>query len=223
MDVNTQSDNRKLAKVFRDMADGDYLAARALYKLELGQQFLWYAEQAVEKYLKAILLFNDRDIQDLKKGHHPQKVLDRIKLIKDIPFNFPEDVEKFIKYLEQQGNNRYGEDYAYTEGFELIMLDKTVWYIRRYCFSMRVQSTSGADGKRLELFDDYVNSVEDFPVDAAYEFEIPGFGYLENILKEKKSERRKILVWKNMFYGAYKKKQIKNFPAYSWSKNPTVE
>ncbi len=46
--------------VLRMQADCDYISARANYKMHLRQQFLWSALQAVEKYLKAILLFNGK-------------------------------------------------------------------------------------------------------------------------------------------------------------------
>lgn len=46
--------------VFRKQADYDYISARANYRMRLRQQFLWSAQQAVEKYLKATLLFNGR-------------------------------------------------------------------------------------------------------------------------------------------------------------------
>jgi len=46
--------------IFRKQADYDYIAARANYRMRLRQQFLWSAHQAVEKYLKAILLFNGK-------------------------------------------------------------------------------------------------------------------------------------------------------------------
>ena len=40
---------------FRDIADGDYIAARMAYRAMLPVQFLWSSQQALEKYLKCIL------------------------------------------------------------------------------------------------------------------------------------------------------------------------
>lgn len=42
----------------RDTADQDYVAARANYRLALHTQAAWSAAQAIEKYLKGILLFS---------------------------------------------------------------------------------------------------------------------------------------------------------------------
>jgi len=52
--------NTYATDIFRNQADFDYISARANYRLKLRQQFLWSAQQAVEKYLKAILLFNGK-------------------------------------------------------------------------------------------------------------------------------------------------------------------
>ncbi|CUB05958.1 HEPN domain-containing protein [Marinomonas fungiae] len=56
--MNKQLVLNTLAKdIFRKQADFDYISARVNFRLGLRQQFLWSAQQAIEKYLKAILLF----------------------------------------------------------------------------------------------------------------------------------------------------------------------
>jgi len=42
---------------FRDRADMDYVSARHLYRMGLMPPFLWSSQQAIEKYLKAAILF----------------------------------------------------------------------------------------------------------------------------------------------------------------------
>lgn len=42
---------------FRDVADKDYIAARLAFRADLLPQFMWMAQQAIEKYAKAILCF----------------------------------------------------------------------------------------------------------------------------------------------------------------------
>jgi len=61
---------------FRDMADGDYIAARMACRAALLPQFLWASQQAVEKYLKCILLLNRIDAREAY--HDLGKALDRI-------------------------------------------------------------------------------------------------------------------------------------------------
>src|SRR2546427_12007419 len=85
---------------FRDVADGDYIAARSLYNLELGQQFLWSAQQAIEKYLKSILLYNNQKAKRYR--HNLESLFQSLNSITDIPFDFPEDVADFVVYLNEQ-------------------------------------------------------------------------------------------------------------------------
>src|SRR4029077_20656965 len=47
-------------EIFREQADQDYVVARACYRMNLREQFLWASLQACEKFLKAILLFNEK-------------------------------------------------------------------------------------------------------------------------------------------------------------------
>ncbi len=43
---------------FRETADCDYIAARLSFRAGLVPQFLWQSLQAIEKYLKCILVLN---------------------------------------------------------------------------------------------------------------------------------------------------------------------
>jgi len=58
---------------FRDVADYDYIAARMTYRTSLFSQFLWSGLQAVEKYLKCLLLLNRMEakkiVHNLAKIH----------------------------------------------------------------------------------------------------------------------------------------------------------
>ena len=58
---------------FFDIADCDYVGARTLFRNECWDQFLYLAHQCIEKYLKAILLFNDIKYQ--KGRHNLEKLL----------------------------------------------------------------------------------------------------------------------------------------------------
>ncbi len=40
-------------EIFREQADQDYVVARACYRMNLREQFLWASLQACEKFLKA--------------------------------------------------------------------------------------------------------------------------------------------------------------------------
>lgn len=58
MNANDAYLNDFATRSFRDIADQDYIMARAAYRATLYPQFLWSGLQAIEKYLKAILLYN---------------------------------------------------------------------------------------------------------------------------------------------------------------------
>ncbi len=193
-----------------------YIAARVLYRYGVGPQFLWLALQSIEKYLKAILLYNDR----LTKGlsHDIEKSFQKIKEISDISFQFPHELPKFIAYVNQQGINRYFEFAAYALGDELQKLDSTVWHIRRYCKYLRGYSTPDQTGMRIPLSESEIATIRSFQIKDSNKFRIPG-GLLENALENKESDLRKHLVWKNSYYGTYKKKIIR-IRRRSWSKNP---
>ena len=210
--------NDFINRSFRDIADKDYIAARILYRYGLGPQFLYSTHQAIEKYLKAILLYNDKSTKHL--GHDIYQAFQELNNMKDIPFEFPEDIGEFIKYLNRHGNNRYFEKPTYTLGNELLMLDRVVWHVRIYCFYMRGETTPGANGKRTQLFPINIAKIKASHEKDANKYRIPG-GLLEKILNKKKSDLRHHLVWKNFYYGTYKKKGIKHFKLQSWTANPS--
>jgi len=176
---------------FRDIADNDYIAARLLYKNRLGFQFLWSASQAIEKYLKAILLYNGRSTK--KFSHQLLKLLRETEKLNNIRIDYPEDVSKFIEYLDRQGNNRYFNRYAYTVGDELLKLDKSVWYIRKSCFYPYGKTTPDRHGKRIEMHPAYIEWIKDATVEDSIKYS-PINGHLEEVLKQKESTLRKELV-----------------------------
>ncbi len=203
---------------FRDVADKDYIAARMAYRYGLVQQFLWLALQCIEKYLKAILIYNGKDTRGIE--HSLIEAYDGVLKISDINFDFPKNIEDFVKYLDAQGKNRYFEYPYYTMGEELFSLDRTVWHIRRYCFYLR-SVIKKKDRDDINLFPVHLKEIQSedmkkFP----HRYRIFGFGSLEKIIKDKKSPIREQLVWKNFYYGTYKKKIIKRFTFRSSSGNP---
>lgn len=203
---------------FRDVADQDYIAARVSYRAELAEPFLWCSQQALEKYLKAILLFNKRSAKRIR--HDLEKALSRVNEITDIGFDLPEDIIRFVKYVNQFGANRYLEYSTYLRPKCLIELDRTVWYIRRYCYYMR-GNIKRRDGTCIPRLPFEVSKVHNKQYEKnPHTYRILG-GYLENVI-EKESEAFTQLTWKNFYYGRRKKKRIKKYSYYSSSVNPTL-
>lgn len=198
---------------FRDIADQDYLSARLLYRADLVPQFLWAAQQAVEKYLKAILLYSDISTKGLR--HDLDSALDRLNAIKDITFDIPDRIKAFIHVLNEEGPNRYFEYPAVMDRYALHDLDRTVWCLRRYCQWLRGPSTGGSPNP----LPDHLAAIHAFPWPQRHRFRIAG-GHLEEILSKPKHPQREALVWKNFCYGRRSKRRIKSTLHYSFA-NPT--
>jgi HEPN domain-containing protein len=202
---------------FRDVADRDYISARVLYRHDLETQFLWSALQAVEKYLKAILLYNGRDTRGLR--HSLRRALDAVLKIDDIAFQFPDDLGPFLEYLDVYGPNRYLDLPHYTHGEELLQLDRCVWHIRRYCQYLRGE-VELSTGEKRQLLPANLKSVHSQRfIDQPHRFRISN-GFLENVLRDRDSPMRAQLVWKNLYYGARHRRHLGSFRVRMVSINP---
>ena len=129
--------NNFIDRSFRDIADQDYISARMSFHYYLFIPFIWLASQAIEKYLKAILLYNRKNTKNL--GHDISKIYHDIpKKISNISLSFiDQDVEEFIERIDvlcKGGSIRYFENSYFITGNELLNLDKTIWHLRKHCF-----------------------------------------------------------------------------------------
>lgn len=217
--------------VFRYQADCDYVAARMSYRLRLRQQFLWLALQSVEKYLKAILLFNGESsryrLVDGKKDRYDH---DLTKLLAQVnSFQFFEsslaatDVE-FLTLLNKHGKagNRYSETASYNLCEWIHSLDESVWKIRRFC---QYIPDRGLGSKNLVpgLKEVYIRSIaSEEHLHKPQRFRIIG-GELEAILGRKsKDHARRALVWANMWYGSRVRRRV-HYSSFSSSQIPPHE
>lgn len=203
---------------FREVADKDYISARISHRYGLSQQFLWFSQQALEKYLKAILLYNGKSTKSL--NHNVMMAFLEMRKIADIPFRIPKDIETFVKYIDDYGFSRYFEYPYYLIGHECLQLDKAVWNIRRYCYQMRT-FLKKEDGTVIDMFPYEIDRANHPYYDSKpNKYSLFG-GYLESIMRDKRSTLRKQLVWKNFYYGSYSKNIVKNYSKQSSSANPT--
>jgi len=193
---------------FRKTADQDYIAARISYKAVLIEPFLWSAFHAIEKYLKAILLFNA--IPAKIYGHDIEKLLNEVKKIRNIDLELPQNVENFIQYLNQYGENRYFEGCSLLEECALDNLDETVWYIRNCCHDYHVHYPHSP---KTPLVQQIQNPKRWGNIS----------GFLEEVIK-KELPAYSCLIWNNWFFGkegegldrnAIRKTQIKCSESYS--------
>ncbi len=229
------------SSIFRDEADADYIAARSNFRLQLRQQFLWSAQQALEKYLKAVLLFNGKssrylDIEKAKKspgdrsnqyGHDLNKLINSVKKIQAFKFDAGGVAnDQFLTYLSSQGPNRYISKSAYTTQDSLERLDSAVWHVRRYCQNFECLSPALTAEQQTSVRQASIsNALDPKRVLNPHLFRLsPGqSGYLEKILSKRGDHpARKALVWANRFYGAKKRGRIQ-YRVFSASAIPPHE
>jgi hypothetical protein len=165
---------------FRDIADGDYIAARLAYRARLPVQFLWASQQTIEKYLKCILFIRRIPAKQVK--HHLEPAL---KLIEKsgIDLNLTARTQTFIARIDELGRYRYMEASLWVDWHWIVSLDQTVWEIRRFCTldpgATSVQLVEGQWAPRVRLVG----------------------GQLERILKKRDDPAREPLLWQNGFFG----------------------
>lgn len=199
---------------FRDVADYDYIAARLAYRAKLVPQFLWSSQQAIEKYLKCILLLNR-----VKAKHVRHDLNAALKLIQKhchFKLSMQDSTYEFIKYIDTYGQVRYLDTPFYATGLAIMKLDKTVWDIRRYCRTLnywgRLQNGEIKQMSNIEL--PIIEQSENLPPHA---FKIMD-GALEKIIHNKKHPAREPLLWQNPFFGQRTRKTVR-LSLYSHSTN----
>lgn len=217
--------------IFREQADCDYISARMNYRLKLRQQFLWSGHQAIEKYLKAILLFNGKSaryptvpVKNRKEFGHDLDLLHKeVSKLSSIGYALVREDEKFLSFLSKLGGaNRYLSTSSYNTSDAIHRLDRLVWKVRRYCqyISDRGLGCSEAvPGMR---------AADIRAINSPAHVERPvGFslfdGELEKVLKRESTDlARRALIWANLHYGT-KQRSAVTYRSFSSSEVPPSE
>jgi HEPN domain-containing protein len=199
---------------FRDTADQDYIAARLAYCSELVTQFHWSALQALEKYLKGILLLNR--IRAVKVGHDLAAALERTK---ELPFSIEmsQSTKELVEHLDTFGRFRYLEASYFILGPKLLELDRAVWEVRRYCrvLDYEVPMPDGTSRAMLPLeLAGIAQSAK-----APHKHQILG-GFLEKVLAKKKHPAREALVWQNAFFATRRRRRVRVRMAFHATNSP---
>lgn len=199
--------NSYARECFRDTADGDYIAARSLYRAKCVEQFCWYAQQSLEKYMKGILLFNK---VKCKEGHGLTELYCAVLAIKiqGQSLEFPDWVEDLINYFNSNGDIaiRYRQKPLNSgfRGSDLEALDATVYYIRRYCKAINEERPNKLNIKSEQIIKAELKqlSLENIARDWTQALIVGG--YLEQVMKLKRNDKnpqRANLIWKNLHFG----------------------
>ena len=200
-------------RTFRDMADGDYIMARMAYRAKLFPQFLTAGHQAVEKYIKCILLLNR--VEARRMGHNLSTGLEKLRHIKAFSVELSKGAQEFLSYLDRHEKIRYFEYSYYIFGPMLIGLDRTVWEVRRYCHRLDY-CLSTSDGREILMLQKELSQMAEAQ-QAPQKYRLLG-GVLERIIDDSGHPARKTLLWKNHFFGTRTRKRI-NLLCHSYSAN----
>jgi HEPN domain-containing protein len=189
---------------FRDQADRDYITARLACRFELFPQFLWSAHQAVEKYLKAILLYNR--IRAPSVGHDLNAAL---KLTSKLPFRIElsDRSRRFLAHLADCGEFRYLDVPYYVNGHILVDLDLLIWEVRRYCQVLHVFGKALPPVEQALLKKAHADLAKSSS-EPRHSLRLHG-GLLEKILAKAKHPSRAALVWQNAVYSSRRRKTVR--------------
>ena len=174
----------------------------------------------MEKYLKAILLFNGRsaryythDGSDKRQSfnHDLDALIGEIQKIAHLKFEIEPDDHNFLSYLSHQGGaNRYLSTSAYNTSDAIHLLDRLVWHIRRYCQYIPDRGF-GCRQPVPGLQEEFIRSINDPSLKKSphlFALFAGEAGELESVIKsDPKDPARRALLWANLFYG--KKKRLR--------------
>jgi HEPN domain len=197
MDVEVFLDHFAI-RCFRDTADGDYIAARMSYRAGLTMQYLWSSQQAIEKYLKCILLLHRIKATDVR--HDLEGALKRIEVT--IHLDLTPRSKEFIAHIDLCGQCRYLEISWFSFGPEIIDLDRVVWELRRFC-----------------THDTTLRSVVLREGCAAPKLRIHG-GYLEKVFDDPSYPARAALLWQNGFIGKKPRTRVRVWKGFTFENSP---
>jgi hypothetical protein len=191
-------------RCFRDTGDDDYIAARLAMRARLAGPFLWSAEQAVEKYLKCILMLNRRPTNGL--SHKIGPALDRIN--NSLPFRIKlrKGEQAIFDHLAEWDADRYLLGSFVLRDIEVLQLDRLAWKLRGYCQPLDV--VHYADPPCEKVLMENVRRIEanlDGEPKSGY---LEG-GKLERILQDRNHPAHGPLVWKNLMYSLSKRNSVK--------------
>jgi HEPN domain-containing protein len=188
---------------FRDIGDQDYIAARLACRASLRPQFKWSGLQAIEKYLKAILLYNR--VEAGRVGHSLEEAL---KCCEKLPFemSLTEETHQMIGFLDESVGLRYLEVSYLIHGPKLYELDRAVWEVRRYCKVLDYKRTM-PNGETESMLGPELAAIEQARKKPFHTFRLPG-GLLERILDNPKNPARSALIWQNAFFGSRGRRSV---------------
>lgn len=183
-------------RCFRDTGDGDYIAARLAFKAGLATQAIWSGLQAIEKYLKCMLLL--RRVSSKGMGH---RIAEGLKLVNDrlgYDIVLPDHEQAVFNHLTDSSGDRYLVTSLYLLDHELSGLDALVWRFRQYCVVLDVEHYNDSPCEEVlsRNLTEIKSRLSGQPTGGHIER-----GVLETILADHYHRAREGLVWRNAMFG----------------------
>jgi len=208
--------NEFARRCFRDTADRDYIHARLAYRARLIQPFLWSSIHCLEKYVKAILMYNR--IASDALDHTVLKGLRRLRSHGKFQVELDRESQEFVERLEQGAADRYFLSSYNDLPYDIIRLDQVVWVIRRYCQPLDYEVE--IDGKTVNRLTCTLECLEK-GLDEGSKRTFIENGWLETVLEsDAKNETRKALIWKNLYFGPSTRRSAKFLPHFEAGNSP---
>ena len=190
---------------FRDSGDADYVMARAAFRCRLIPQALWASLQAVEKYLKCILLL--QRIKGKNIRHSLRRAIDILYGSNKVSLRLTPASEEFIRHVDNYGRHRYFEISIFSFGGETVDLDRVVWELRRYCAIDGygfIENKGKESGMHRVILEDIKLREGSIP----QKYYLPN-GLLEKVIDDEKHPAREILLWQNGFFGKKQRRKVR--------------
>ncbi len=189
------------------MADRRYISARMSFRLGLVDSYLWSSISALEKYLRALLIYHGRSEKNL--SHNLLNILAQVEEIGEIHFKTARREREFLEHLNGFCEGIRLDCKRYKLAHRPAELDHTVWSVRRYCMYLGGTHVC-RDGQVTDLFAVNLQNIKsEYYMKHPADFKIAG-GFLEEVLQRTPTDQmRRSLVWKNTYYGVDKEKENK--------------
>lgn len=140
-------------ETFIKPGDSDYITARLMALCNQHRPFFWPALQAIEKYVKALLLGNGISVKGRGFGHNITEMAEKLANVSDVFFGLSlkptnehmeleelnlwggSDPFEYIREIERYGipSNRYNYFGADYEASYLPKLDQLIFALRSHC------------------------------------------------------------------------------------------